>query len=703
MKPQIFILPFAIAALVYAHETDSTIVLEEVKVTETRGVKNRETISKAVIEVPRSARTVDELLSQTAGIDLNRSSAANGKGGKAVLLRGMDDSRVQILLNGRPLNGTGVMSGQYVDWASLSSLDVEKIEVIRGSKNAEYGSAVGGVINIVTKKPVKEDRTSVTGTFGITPRSKSDPFEQNSFSVGVSPKKSIGDFAFLNLYGEYWKNDEFLRNNWANRGTFGGDLSLYLPADITAKIGTRWSIHNRGFAIANDPTKSGYNPDYPVSLEDAGGGPGLTWAKGKYFGDHSYWHNVRSQHDLSIEKQFETVVLTAQAWLQDQDRQEFFYAQDDTAKLVLERQAKPEALTGGWKIGAKQSIGEQLTLNYGTDMIWGRNRGARYLIGDSSYFAKQPVSPSDTTASTDYTRNGGWVQAKADLWEKRITLDGGVRGDYQKNNKDTLSSSKTVEGSLHGVIPNLSALLSFWKGGTVTVSGAYVNRFPTQPEYSWYYNGFIPENRAELSQEKAVQAELGIAQEFGDRASLAARGYYYSIEDYLVSIFGYKPSRVVYNIGKVNMAGLEVEGSLMPISSLKFWGNMTYLGSKKEGDVLDMSNTLTDELTEIPKIKGNIGVQFTANNKASAGLTVRMCGEQEAIVGNSSVAGKATLETVDGFTTVGVNGSYPIVQSDIASITVKASIEKLFDVEYSERYGFPMPGISGTVGITAEF
>lgn len=88
---------------------------------------------------------------------------AGGLGGLAtVSLRGASAGQSVILLDGMRLNDpTGTDAS--VDLTSIPVTDIERIEVLRGPQSALYGSdAMGGVINIITRKGSSETKRSVT-------------------------------------------------------------------------------------------------------------------------------------------------------------------------------------------------------------------------------------------------------------------------------------------------------------------------------------------------------------------------------------------------------------------------------------------------------------------------------------------------------------------------------------------------------------
>lgn len=95
------------------------------------------------------ARTLAEVLEDQAGIQINSSMGL----GQEVQLDGLDGRHVLILIDGRPVNGK-VNNRVDVGRLPVSAGSVERIEIVRGPMSALYGSeALGGVVNIVTKKP----------------------------------------------------------------------------------------------------------------------------------------------------------------------------------------------------------------------------------------------------------------------------------------------------------------------------------------------------------------------------------------------------------------------------------------------------------------------------------------------------------------------------------------------------------------------
>ncbi len=98
--------------------------------------------------IATGALTVDQALSSHVGVTVD-----DDLSGKGATIRGVDPSRVLILIDGHRV--IGQVRGS-VDLGQISLSDVDRIEIVKGSGSTLYGSdALGGVINIITKKPTQ--------------------------------------------------------------------------------------------------------------------------------------------------------------------------------------------------------------------------------------------------------------------------------------------------------------------------------------------------------------------------------------------------------------------------------------------------------------------------------------------------------------------------------------------------------------------
>jgi vitamin B12 transporter len=102
-------------------------------------------------QIERSGQTnVAEVLRGTMGVDVVRQGGPGGL--TSVFLRGANSQHTKVLLDGIPLNDPSNASRLF-DFSTLSTDNIERIEVLRGPQSMAYGSdAIGGVVNIITRR-----------------------------------------------------------------------------------------------------------------------------------------------------------------------------------------------------------------------------------------------------------------------------------------------------------------------------------------------------------------------------------------------------------------------------------------------------------------------------------------------------------------------------------------------------------------------
>jgi len=106
-----------------------------------------------------------QALGDVEGIDIGQGTGKTG--GLNISIRGMDSKYSLILIDGRRQNAAGNVTPNGFGETSTSFMPplsaIERIEVIRGPMSTLYGSdAMGGVINIITKKVASEWGGSIT-------------------------------------------------------------------------------------------------------------------------------------------------------------------------------------------------------------------------------------------------------------------------------------------------------------------------------------------------------------------------------------------------------------------------------------------------------------------------------------------------------------------------------------------------------------
>jgi iron complex outermembrane receptor protein len=98
------------------------------------------------------------------GNAINTAVNNGGSGATRVSLRSLGAQRTLVLLNGRRMVPGGSGSNDSVDLGTIPTAAIERIEVLKDGASAVYGSdAIGGVINIITRKSWKGVEASAFG------------------------------------------------------------------------------------------------------------------------------------------------------------------------------------------------------------------------------------------------------------------------------------------------------------------------------------------------------------------------------------------------------------------------------------------------------------------------------------------------------------------------------------------------------------
>ena len=117
-------------------------------------------ITKKDIE-QKQAKSVEDIIFTESGV----SKTVDSMGRVGVSIRGAEARHTLILVDGQAVLGDlAKFSGAADEVMRLGTENVERIEIVQGSASAKYGSdAIGGVVNIITKKAAKKPTIQING------------------------------------------------------------------------------------------------------------------------------------------------------------------------------------------------------------------------------------------------------------------------------------------------------------------------------------------------------------------------------------------------------------------------------------------------------------------------------------------------------------------------------------------------------------
>jgi iron complex outermembrane receptor protein len=159
----------------------------------------------------RQITTFDQAFDDMPGVVVTRSGGANVQAfsirGASEVAGGGIGNRVLLLIDGRP--ALSPESGGAL-WNLVPVSSIERIEVLRGAYSSLYGSsAMGGVVNVITRKPAAETLTRLNlsyGAYGSAPKSTGYQRFNDFHALDFSHSRQMGKFGYL-LDGS-WKSDD---------------------------------------------------------------------------------------------------------------------------------------------------------------------------------------------------------------------------------------------------------------------------------------------------------------------------------------------------------------------------------------------------------------------------------------------------------------------------------------------------------------
>lgn len=151
----------------------------------------------------KPVQNLKEVLKEVPGVQLTN----EGDNRQGVSIRGLSSSYTLILVDGKRVNSRNAVFRHNdfdLNWIPVDA--IERIEVVRGPMSSLYGSdALGGVVNIITRKVGKSWHGSVTADTTIQEhRDRGDTYNGQFFTSGPL----IDDVLGVKVYGSLSKREK---------------------------------------------------------------------------------------------------------------------------------------------------------------------------------------------------------------------------------------------------------------------------------------------------------------------------------------------------------------------------------------------------------------------------------------------------------------------------------------------------------------
>jgi iron complex outermembrane receptor protein len=295
-----------------------------------------------------------------------------------------------IVLDGSPLNKSDAGS---VNWSLIDKDNIATIEVIKGPGSAIFGSnAMGGIINITTRKPVERFSASLSSSYGTY-----NTFDSKLRLSGVSENNKL-----------YWRSFAMYRNSDGYINT-PDEIILENDSIVVPVFLEEYSLSGLAGYYFNDKN----NAEVSLSYTDDTKGRGV-----KIYEFAGANTNRSTVHGFAKYRgKFGNVNVFANVFVLNEDyfRLNEYYSDGEYALYEI----KSDRLESGAKVFAQYFVNEKIDITAGAEYKAGAVDGA-----DIYY------------TSTDIIRNrgnldiySGFVQLKYVSKNSKLTIVPGLRYD----------------------------------------------------------------------------------------------------------------------------------------------------------------------------------------------------------------------------------------------------------------------------------
>jgi iron complex outermembrane receptor protein len=515
-----------------AQVLDDTISIQEVVITGTKVEVSRKNLPLTVsviksedIEQSDESALLPIISERIPGVFVTERGitgfgVADGAAGQ-INIRGLGGSpttQVLVLIDGHP-QFMGLM-GHHLPDAYVAS-DVEKVEIVRGPASILYGSnAMGGVINIITKKQaedgIKYNHRLSYGSYNTQKYMEKIGFKKKGFSVfcSLNQDKTDGhrDSSDFKITNGYIKTGYDINDIWK----VTADLSLAKfnasdPGPESGLAGERIDILRgmTGFSIENN-------------YKNLKGALKLYYN----FGEHDItdgWHSVDELYGLMAYQ------------------------------------------------GISCIHGNTITVGYDKLIYGGKGSPIIAVLRDEDgKIIPGPEGPQFVMAED----NNKWVTMTHDAaysfiqqtFFGKLIINGGLRYEMNSHYGNEFIPQA---GFAYGITESTS-----FKG---SVSKGY-----RPPSIRELY--FFPTANANLKPEKMINYELGWEQDWiNNRMHTEITGFICNGDNLIIKVPAVAPPPPQYkNTGKFRNYGIEIAWDYAPVTDLKFEGNYTYINMKEK-------------------------------------------------------------------------------------------------------------------------
>ncbi len=147
-------------------------------------------------------------------------------------------TRSLLLLDGIPMLGSAAGN---VTWATIPTSEVDRVEIVKSGGSALYGSsAMGGVVNIITRNAPHQPETRISTKIGVYSHPRFDEWRWREsrgllYNTEISHSRSIGKHAAW-IRVQKRSDDGFMELNWEEALNISAKLKLNFAKAHSAAV-----------------------------------------------------------------------------------------------------------------------------------------------------------------------------------------------------------------------------------------------------------------------------------------------------------------------------------------------------------------------------------------------------------------------------------------------------------------------------------
>jgi len=627
---------------------ETPMALEQVVVTATRTEVPVRHVAAAITVITREqieARRATELpalLAEVPGLSVTQL----GSRGSIVTVfpRGGNSNFNLVLVDGVKVND----AGGFIDFADLSTDNIERIEIIRGPHSALYGAdAMGSVIQIFTRKGRGAPRVETSFAGG----------NLTTFEERVALTGSAGGLGYSLAAGRTDTDGSLKINNAFRETTLSGRLDYTIPQMFDVAVAVRYTDSLFEFPTGGagdrfdplDPNQSSAQQRLVVSAK-ASHALAPWWQQTLQIGWHRRSRTDDDPRDPGID-------LCASRSQNEERRVAAEYLWNLTAPTVLDLS---NLVTAGFAY--ERTAFDQRT-----------------VVSECDFASVASIARDRDTRSF-------YLQDQLD-WHKRLFLTAGFRVD-----------THTTFGTV--VTPRLSAAYLVPVAGTkVRASYGEGIKEPTFVENFGTGSPFFRGN-PDLKPERSESWEVGVDQSLlAGMVEVSATYFRSRFGDLIAFVGDPPPSPAFKNIQSARAQGVEVTARIRPGYGLVVSGSYTFLDTEvlDDGGVASAAVQRGRPLIRRPRHRGSLSLE-RVGERLRATLTTTVVGDRVDLDFRTFPSPRVT---VPGYATVDLAGSYLLVRDlpHLRELTLFGKVQNLFDASYEQVFGFSAPRITVLLGL----